>query len=115
MPPIAQPSSLLTNRTARIGHVTSSVRSLHVAPPSVVRCTHPSYFGGSPVGTPIPPPPPTQPCASSLRKNVAPSNTGSTDAWQFQVRSKIAALAKAVAGNANMAVRQRAELCAEPA
>src|SRR3954469_23691049 len=70
LPPAAQPTCGVTKRTSRIGHGLSSVRSLHVAPPSVVRCTQPSTFGEIS-------PPPTQPLLSS-RKKVGPSNTGST-------------------------------------
>src|SRR2546428_8843218 len=62
-----------------IGTGPSSVRPLHVLPPSIVRWTQPRVML-----FPLTAPPPTHPVLSST-KNTAPSNTESIDGRQLHV------------------------------
>src|SRR6185503_4545737 len=76
LPPAAQPTFLLMNSICRIGHGVFKTRPLQVAPPSVVRCSHPATSGEIS-------PPPVQPISSET-KSVGPSKTLSAGGAQDQ-------------------------------
>src|SRR5947209_5762620 len=85
-PPAAQPIFLFRNSICRMGQGESSTRPLHVAPPSVVRCSQPSTFGEIS-------PPPVQPMVS-LTNWVGPSKTESAGGAQVHVAPVSALLQK---------------------